>query len=555
MVKSGGKIESNGRGFWGGNAQDCSPGYWNEKGHSECSVCDNLNTFYGTANNCSGGGGGNHSCSNPALGAGGGGGNKAAGSDGTGSQPGKGGTSKGDGSLSTLQFGGGGGRARNTNGGTGGGIVVLGAESIIVEPGGSISANGNDGVSTGSSSYAGSGGGAGGTVALFAEQVVNQGAIEAKGGVGGTGPQGNGGNGGEGWVVQLDPIAGVVNESYPKGMELWVDGKDVTPLVGDPNGKGAPAWDAAEGKWGADGLTAWSTGPLDLTSVANWTLGEHTVSLHETGGAGGELKLYLYVIYPFTKSVPPANDTCDAPTFLNLAGPVTVSGTTEDIMGKIKATDASQGQFCGGSGGPDAHYAFTLEDWRQISVNVVAPFTPRTYIKKGDCVTGEVVGCGTAAWQTNVLEPGTYTFVIDGDGNLQKGDYSFTLTPAPPGPPANDTCGAPYQLAFQNGTAQVNAMSLFATDAYSAVCGGAGAPELVYTFDVAPNTSQLSIEVEGDFNPTIYVTKDACDASPIACVPQGTYQMGWPTPGTYYLFVDGKTPADKGIFSLTLTTQ
>ena len=555
IVKSGGKIEANERGFWGGNSYACDPSWSCEKGHSECNVCDNLNTFFGTDNNCSGGGGGNHSCWNPAKGGGGGGGNKTAGQSGSGSEPGKGGATKGNANLSTLQFGGGGGRARTPTGGAGGGLVVLGAESIIVEPGGVIAANGGDGASNSNGNYAGGGGGAGGTVVLYAEQVMDNGTISATGGTGGTGPQGNGGDGGEGWVVQVDPISGVVNESYPKGLELWVDGKEVTPLVGDPNGKGPPSWDAEEGKWGQDGLTEWNTGPLDLTSVANWTLGEHTVALHETGGAGGELKLYLYVIYPFTKSSAPGNDSCDGPTFLNLADAVTVSGTTEDIMGKIKATDASQAQFCGGSGGPDAAYAFTLDEWRQIAVNVVSPFTPRTYIKKADCVDGEVAGCGTDSWNSKVLEPGTYYFFVDGDGNLQKGDFSFTLTPSPPGPPGNDTCAAPMSLVFQNGTAQVNEMSLFATDAYSAVCGGTGAPDLVYTFDVAPNTSQLSITVEGEFNPAIYVTKDSCDANPIACVPQGSYQMGWPTPGTYFLFVDGKTAPDKGIFTLTLTTE
>ena len=554
VVKSGGKIEASARGFYGATGYECDSKS-TEKGHSECNVCDDEVAFYGTSPNCSGGGGGNHNCWYPAKGGGGGGGNKVAGEDGAGSEAGKGGTAKGDDGLNTFQFGGAGGRAMHRNGGHGGGIIVLGSETIIVEPGGSIAANGGDGAGGNDGNYAGGGAGAGGTVALFAEQVMNDGTIEAKGGTGGTAPQGKGGDGGEGWVVQKDPISGVVNESYPKGLELWVDGEEVTPLLGDPNGKGAPSWDGAAGKWGADGLTEWNTGPLDLTSVANWTLGEHTVELRETGGAGGELKLYLYVIYPFTKSSAPANDTCDAPTFLNLAGPVTVSGTTEDIMGKIKATDASQAQFCGGSGGPDSVYAFALDDWRQLAIDVNAPFMPRTYIKKGDCLTGEVAGCGTDSWQSKVLEPGTYYFFIDGDGNLQKGDFSFALTPSPPGPPANDSCAGPMALVFQNGTAQVNEMSLFATDAYSAVCGGAGAPDLVYTFDVAPNTSKLTISVEGDFNPAIYVTKDSCNANPIACVPQGSYQMGWPTPGTYYLFVDGKTAQDKGLFKLTLVTE
>ena len=548
VVKSGGAIEVNGRGFEGGNNYSCNQD--TERGHSECSTCENAEN-YGRPANCSGGGGSGHGCNAPAYGAPGGGGNKTAGSAGTGSQAGAGGSSKGDGELATLHFGGGGGKAVTPDGGNGGGIIVLGAETIIVEPGGTISANGasagNDG------NYAGGGGGAGGTVALYAEQVMNSGTISATGGTGGTGPQGNGGNGGDGWVVQLDPVSGVVNESYPKGLELYVDGEEITALIGDPNGKGAPYWDAANGKWGKDGLTAWSTGPLDLTGAANWTLGEHVVALHETGGAGGELKLYLYVIYPYSKSSPPVNDTCDQPVMLNLAGPVTVTGSTEDIMGKLKATDAHSGPFCGGSGGPEVVYAFTLDDWRQMAISVTSAHTPRIYIKKDDCAGGEVVACGEKSFATGVLQPGTYYLFVDADGNLQKGDFALTVTPAPPDAPANDSCAAPQQLVFQNNTSQVSGMTLFSADNYSAACGGAGAPENVFQFTVPAGMSALNISVDADFAPTMYLSKESCEGAPIACVPADTYQMGWPGQGTYYLFLDGKTADAKGLYTLTVT--
>jgi len=550
VVKSGGSIEVNGRGFEGGDNYECNQP--SEQGHSECSVCDNQ---WSSSPNCSGGGGGGHGCHHPAYGGGGGGGNKAAGGAGTGSQKGSGGNSKGDGSLSAIHMGGGGGMVYSQPGGRGGGIIVLGAETIIVEPGGSISANGTNGGNTGSGHQAGGGGGAGGTVALYAEQVVNSGTISATGGKGGTGPQGNGGDGGEGWVVQLDPVSGVVNESYPKGLELYVDGQEVTPLVGDPNGKGAPYWDAENGKWGKDGLTAWNTGPLDLTSVANWTLGEHTVALHETGGAGGELKLYLYVIYPYSKSSPPVNDTCDQPVMMNLAGPVTMTGSTEDIMGKLKATDAHSGPFCGGSGGPEVVYAFTLDDWRQLSISVTSAHTPRVYIKKDDCAGGEVVACGEDSFATGVLQPGTYYLFVDADGNLQKGDFALTVTPAPPDAPDNDTCAVPQQLVFQNNTSQVSGMTLFSSDDYSAACGGAGAPENVFQFTVPAGISALNISVDADFAPAMYLAKENCDGAPIACVPADTYQMGWPGQGTYYLFLDGKGADAKGLYTLTVTME
>ena len=365
-------------------------------------------------------------------------------------------------------------------------------------------------------------------------------------------PGGSGGDGGAGWVLEKAPMAGIINESYPKGIEIWVDGQNVTAQVGDPNAKGSPSWDAVAKKWGKDGLESWSTGALDLTSVANWTLGEHSVQVKETGGAGGDVKMFAYVIYPFTKSSAPLNDTCDQPVMLDLSKPATVTGTTEDVMGKIKATDANTGPFCGGSGGFDVTYGFTLTDWRSLTISVTSAFIPRVYLRKDSCADGQVVACGTNLVDTGVLEPGTYYLIVDSDGNLQKGNFTLTVVPSPPDAPSNDSCAAPQQLTFQNNTAKASGMTLFSNDLYSAACGGGGAPENVFTFVVPAGTSKLDINVDADYDPVIYMVKDNCEGALIACIPDGTYQMGWPGQGTYFLFLDGKTANDKGLYELTV---
>ena len=554
VVKTGGKIQADGYGPYQGG--DNWSGYQAERASSECLIVDNT---WGPSPNCSGGGGGGNYNNNwTNVGAGGGGGNKSAGQDGVGSGGvgGKGGTAIGDAQANALTFGGSGGGGYAGRGGYGGGLIVLGAETIIVEAGASVTARGGDADCPWgqSSSHSGGGGGAGGSIVLFTKELVNNGTVEAKGGVGSTcsGSQ-KGGTGGEGWVINTTPVDGTVNESYAKGVELWVDEENVTAQVGDPNAKGAPAWNDVEKNWGADGLAGWSTGPLDLTAVANWTLGEHKIQLKETGGAGGDVKLFTYVIYPFSKSVAPVNDTCDQPVLLDLSGPTTVTGTTEDIMGKLKATDANSGPFCGGAGGPDVVYAFTLEQWRQLTVSVTSAFTPRFYIKKGTCADGEMVACGTDKTTTGVLQPGTYYLFVDSDGNLQKGDFSLTVTPTPPDSPANDSCAGPEQLNFQNNVAQVSGMTLFSNDLYSAACGGAGAPENVFTFTAPAGLSSLDISVEADFDPAIYVVKDNCNGNPVACIPADSYQMGWPGSGVYFVFLDGKTPNDQGLYTLTIT--
>ncbi len=556
VLKTGGKIQANGYGpynrgdTWGGD-------YRGETASSQCKID---NGSWGPANNCSGGGGGGkHIIEWSNTCGGGGGGNKTAGQKGKGNSNngGHGGSAWGDANADILTFGGSGGSSYYGRAGWGGGLIVLGAETIIVENGASITANGNTGDCPWGNhgSHGGGGGGAGGSIVLFAKELLNSGTVTADGGAGKhCGDAVNiGGNGGDGWVIHKDPVDGTVNESFAKGVELWLDGENVTAQIGDPNAKGAPAWNADDQNWGADGLAGWSTGPLDLTAAANWTLGEHKIQLKETGGAGGDVKLFTYIIYPFTKSTPPVNDTCDQPVLLDVSGPTTVTGTTEDIMGKLKATDAHSGPFCGGAGGPEVVYAFTLEEWRQLTLSVTSAFTPRVYIKKGSCTDGEVVACGTDQVTTGVFEPGTYYLFLDSDGNLQKGDFSLTVTPTPPDSPANDSCAGPEQLLFQNNVAQISGMTLFSNDLYSAACGGAGAPENVFTFTVPAGLSSLDIAVDADYDPAIYVVKDSCDGNPVACIPANSYQMGWPGSGVYYLFLDGKTANDEGLYTLTIT--
>ena len=578
VVKSGGKITADGAGFLGGgNTSSSCEWMCGQRGDSQCHT--DLSAA-STSANCTGGGaakvntcawqGGSY-CNNKASG-GGGGGNKTEGEAGstgwnnwTGGGAGGGTTANGE---TKLHFGGGGGGAYpnwcdNARGGDGGGIIVLGAATIIVEKGGNITADGLMGTPTNfetcnaSQSFPMAGSGAGGTVKLYADEFIIDGTVTAGGGPHHQGNHGTfGGAGGEGYVVEGPTISGVVNESYAKGVEVWLDGNNVTEQVGDPNDKGAPAWDADEQKWGADGLEEWSTGPLDLTSTVPWSLGEHRIQLRETGGAGGDVKMFTYVIYPFTNSKPPVNDTCDQPIMLDVMnGPKVVSGTTEDIMGKTKATDASQGPFCGGGGGPDVTYGFVLDDWRQLTVDVQTAFTPRTYIKKEACLDGAVVACGQEQLVTNVFEPGTYYLFVDGDGNLQKGNFKLTVASAPPGPPANDVCAKAEPLVFDAGTAKAEGMTLFATNKAQAACGGADAPETVYTFNVPQNTTKLNVAVDADFEPVIYLVKEDCGAAPIACIPLGSYNMDWPTAGKYYLFVDGKTVTDKGLFSLTVKVE
>ena len=761
-VKSGGSISADGMGFAGGTAG--SPG---QQGASECKT----DAATGDANaNCSGGGTAPTFCASA-----GGGGNatpggdaeQAAGCNGGGT----GGSAKGDQSLATMHFGGGGGSSIYYKGGTGGGMVVLGAQTFIVQDGGTVSADGEAGEGHGA------GGGAGGTLAIFTEQSQVEGDVTAAGGPGGAGsdwayisplslgnvsfetyshgggyspkyrefwypswgsgtihrfsdqfqhlgtfnsstsnmmqlwgnpdgtyltatwgedrvrkfndmgnsqqweyslgsttaaacsdgetvyamrssgstvwlideetgsginsvawpsyndsmhgglictpgriyrlpsgggaqvldtsnwsiidtfnvgvnvynmafdgsiayssannssvtrhqlvdgnvydPRGDGGDGGDGWVQELEPMQGIINESYPKGVEIHIDGVNVTGTLGDPNGQGDPAWDTDENKWGSTGLDKWATGPLDLTNAANWTLGEHLVELKETGGAGGQLKSYIYVIYPFTESSPPSNDTCVTPTALDpAAGPVVVSGTTEDIMGKTKAEDDSSQAGCGGAGGLDVVYRIDLPERSLLHAAIVAPFSTKLYLRSADCVDGDLVMCTDKEFTTAPIEAGTYFLFVDSDSPGAKGDFTLAVSSTPAPIPDHDTCESATDLIFSaQGVATVSSSSLYAQDDYKGLCSAAltGGPDVIYSF-TAGTGQVLSVQVQSDFDNILYVMAQGCgDAGfPLACSSTGELSVPGLAGGTYWLAVDGTQAQEWGDFDLTVSLQ
>jgi len=95
------------------------------------------------------------------------------------------------------------------------------------------------------------------------------------------------------------------------------------------------------------------------------------------------------------------------PLNLSIANtPVTVSGTTEDFMGKTLATDAHNAAGCVAAGGADTVYRIDLAQRSLISANLVAPFAAKMALRSASCTTGDVAYCAdTADFTTTPLEP------------------------------------------------------------------------------------------------------------------------------------------------------
>ena len=81
----------------------------------------------------------------------------------------------------------------------------------------------------------------------------------------------------------------------PTSVQIWVNGVNVTATVGDPNLRGSEHYVSGSATWGPTSVASWSTGALDLTAVAGWSAGQHTIEFRETGGRGGLIRHYIHV--------------------------------------------------------------------------------------------------------------------------------------------------------------------------------------------------------------------------------------------------------------------
>lgn len=108
----------------------------------------------------------------------------------------------------------------------------------------------------------------------------------------------NGANASHNHSISTDATtAGVIvnGTSVPQAVQIFIDGVEYTPTIGDPNGKGATMYDSINADWGINGTTEWDTGRLNLTSLISWTAGEHYIEIKETGGTGGRINALVSI--------------------------------------------------------------------------------------------------------------------------------------------------------------------------------------------------------------------------------------------------------------------
>lgn len=337
----------------------------------------------------------------------------------------------------------------------------------------------------------------------------------------------------------------------PKGVQIWVDGVDRTAEIGDQQGVGSPHWTGTT--WGAG--QEWGTGRLDISLLVTWGVGEHTIEFKETGGEGGRILYYAYIVDPADQSQAFPNDTCDGAEALVFSGGIaTVNATTEDMLGENKALDDLAPAGCGGAGGGDVVYAATIDVRTTIHASVAAPFATRLYILDSPCADQQVLACGTTTVTTLELDPGTYFVVVDADDPGETGDFALTVELETSPMPINDVCGTAATIAAGPAPVQVTGTTKWGLDQYSGTCGGDGAADVVYTFEATDVNDDLTISINAPFSSVMILrAQDCATGYQLSCSTNGSLTIPGLAPGIYYLFVDGVTADDEGDFTLDLT--
>ncbi len=348
------------------------------------------------------------------------------------------------------------------------------------------------------------------------------------------------------WIIKIKEP-----QVSPTSIEIWIDGMNQTAELSDQNSMGASHYDSENNRWGTGSV--WETGRLDLSNIISWDIGTHSIEFKETGGTGGRLIYFLYVVQAAPQSIAFANDTCQSPQEINISsGVATVGGSTEDMLGEHAAEDDLSPADCGGEGGGDVVYSVTLLERSSLEFNVNAPFSPRTYVLDSPCENESVIACGEDSISTGELEIGTYYFVVDSDAADQNGDFSFTVTSSSTPLPDNDSCSSSETLDVSSENASTSGTNEFAVNRYGGSCGGDVGSDVVYQFTLT-ETHDLTATLTPTFSAVMYLRANDCESGfVVTCSDTNTINLSGLGAGTYYLFVDGETALDEGTFDLSI---
>ena len=233
------------------------------------------------------------------------------------------------------------------------------------------------------------------------------------------------------------------------------------------------------------------------------------------------------------------------------------------------ATNTARASCGGGGEGPDVPWRMTLASPSRVRlVEHSEDFVPVVHVRQACAFEESELACSdgnassTDAVISRAFAPGTYTVFADARDVEAKGAYTLGLDTGPldGAGVAGDTCADAIPLSVRS-TAGAAPPSLTVTgdtfparDDVSASCGGEGAADVVYSFDI-PRRSRLTAQLSSEDAPHLLLGwRGGCGgrATEIGC---GRSLDTIVDPGTYFLAVDGFRQADFGRFDLQISAQ
>ncbi len=229
-------------------------------------------------------------------------------------------------------------------------------------------------------------------------------------------------------------------------------------------------------------------------------------------------------------------------------------------LGAAKIAATLTGSFdharasCGANAkGPDAIHRFDVPARARVRITEhSADFTPAVHLRKQCADEHSEVACADsgvkadeATW-AGVLEAGSYVLFADSADQDARGNYTLETELAPEAGTGvrGDSCGDATTLGLNEHS--VEGDTFYARDDLGGKCGGQGAPDVVYRFELARRSRVTSHFNEQESTHTFVLLRSCADrASELAC---GPFIDELLPPGVYYLAVDGAVADAVGRF-------
>jgi hypothetical protein len=222
-------------------------------------------------------------------------------------------------------------------------------------------------------------------------------------------------------------------------------------------------------------------------------------------------------------------------------------------LGAAKIAGTLSGGFdharasCGAEAkGPDALHSFDLGARARVRITEhSADFSPAVHLRTACADERTEVGCADggiksdeATW-AGVLPAGSYVLFADSSDTDARGRYTLESELAPEAGTGarGDTCGDAMALGLNERS--VEGDTFLARDDAAGKCGGQGAPDVFYRFELTRRSRVTARFKAQESEHTFVLTRSCTDrAAEIACGPIVDDVLA---PGVYYLAVDGAT--------------